>query len=62
MSFLSGYRTYIIAALIIAVGGVETLGIDIPFVTATPAELFTYALGLVFARNGSKNDVKKITG
>jgi len=59
MSFINGYKTYIIAALIILNAGVQMVGIDVPHFSG-PSEALMYAAGLFFARNGAKKDVKKL--
>lgn len=60
---LAGYKTYIVAAFLIAAAALKMIaGIEIPSLTDTtdPGFLITTALGLVFARNGAKTEVKKL--
>lgn len=61
MQFLTGYKTYILAALLLLLGGVEFVGIDVPGFTMSPQEAIGLALGFIFARNGAKTEVKKIS-
>jgi hypothetical protein len=56
---LTGWKTYILAALLILLGAAEFLGIDVPGFTMSPQEAFGLAIGFIFARNGAKTEVKK---
>lgn len=59
LNFLAGYKTYIIALVMVLIGVAELLGIPIPGVSNTdPTYWFTTAVGLFFARAGAKNDLK----
>jgi lysozyme family protein len=58
MTFLSGYKTYIVAAAmaIFAIAGL--LGVDIPsFEGHAPGSLLMEALAIIFLRQGLKNDI-----
>lgn len=59
---LQGYKTYIVAAVCVALAALKFLGIEVPGVTENtdPGTLITMALGLVFARTGAKTEVKKL--
>jgi lysozyme family protein len=53
MDFLSGYRTYIIAALMALVGLAQLLGVEIPvFDGASGGQLLLEAFAIVFLRRG----------
>lgn len=57
---LSGYKTYIIAALMLVLAGLNVVGIDVPGVP--PIDLGTAiltALGLFTARQGARSDAAK---
>jgi peptidoglycan hydrolase-like protein with peptidoglycan-binding domain len=55
MTFLSGYRTYIIAGLMLITGVAGVLGVDIPNLTGqTPGDLVMQALAFFFLRQGLK--------
>lgn len=55
MSFLAGYRTYIIAAAMLLTGLAGTLGVDIPsFSGQAPGNLVLEALAFFFLRQGLK--------
>ncbi len=61
MTFLSGYKTYILAVLIILCAAAETfLGIDIPEFKMGLGEAFAVGLALITGRAGAKADVAKI--
>lgn len=59
---LTGYKTYIIAAVLLIGAALKFANIEIPGFTdhADAGSLLTVALGLVFARNGAKTEVKKL--
>ena len=58
MNMLSGYKTYIVAALMLLIGIAGLLGIDIPtFDSHAPASLVMEALAFIFLRKGLKNDL-----
>ncbi len=60
MTFLSGYKTYIVAGLMLLTGIAGLLGVDIPsFTGQAPGELVMEALAFVFLRQGLKTDVTK---
>ena len=55
LSFLSGYRTYIIAAAMLLTGLAGLLGVDIPsFTGQAPGNLVMEALAFFFLRQGLK--------
>lgn len=56
MTFLAGYRTYIIAALMLLTGLCGLLGIDVPTFTGhAPGSLVMEALAFFFLRQGLKS-------
>ena len=56
MTFLAGYRTYIIAALMLLTGLCGLLGIDVPTFTGhAPGSLVMEALAFIFLRQGLKS-------
>jgi hypothetical protein len=60
VNFLSGYRTYIVAAAMLLAGIAGVLGIDIPNLTGqTPGNLVMEALAFFFLRQGLKTDITK---
>ncbi len=55
MDFLSGYRTYIVAALMALVGLAQLLGIEVPvFDDASGGQLLLEAFAILFLRRGLK--------
>jgi peptidoglycan hydrolase-like protein with peptidoglycan-binding domain len=57
MSFLSGYRTYIVAAAMLLAGIAGMLGVDIPnFTGQAPGNLVMEALAFFFLRQGLKTN------
>ena len=59
MTFLAGYRTYIIAAIMLLTGLAGALGIDIPnFTGQVPGDLIIQALAFIFLRHELKLDSK----
>lgn len=61
MTFLSGYKTYILAVLIILSAAAETfVGVDIPGFSMGLGEAFAVGLALITGRHGAKVDVAKI--
>lgn len=55
MTFLAGYRTYIVAALMLLTGLAGVVGIDIPsFTGQAPGNLVMEALAFFFLRQGLK--------
>jgi Putative peptidoglycan binding domain len=60
MTFLSGYKTYIIAGAMLLAGLAGLLGIDIPsFTGQAPGDLVMEALAFFFLRQGLKTDAAK---
>ena len=58
MNLLSGYKTYIVAAVMLLVGVAGLLGVDIPsFDGHAPASLVMEALAFIFLRRGLKSDI-----
>jgi lysozyme family protein len=58
MNLLTGYKTYIVAALMLLIGIAGLLGIDVPtFDGHAPASLVMEALAFIFLRKGLKNDI-----
>jgi len=58
MTVFSGYKTYIIAAIMLIVGLAGLFGIDVPaFDGQAPASLVMEALAFIFLRRGLKNDI-----
>ena len=57
MSFLAGYRTYIIAGAMLLTGVAGLIGVDIPsFTGQAPGNLVMEALAFFFLRQGLKTD------
>ena len=57
MDFLAGYRTYIVAALMLLTGLAGVVGIDIPnFTGQAPGNLVMEALAFFFLRQGLKTN------
>jgi hypothetical protein len=55
MNFLSGYRTYIVAAAMLLTGLAGLVGVDIPsFTGQAPGNLVMEALAFFFLRHGLK--------
>ena len=55
MLFLSGYKTYIVAAMMLLAGLAQVLGIDLPSLEASSAgHLIMEALAVLFLRKGLK--------
>jgi peptidoglycan hydrolase-like protein with peptidoglycan-binding domain len=60
MDFLSGYRTYIVAGVMLLTGIAGLVGADIPSVTGqAPGNLVMEALAFFFLRQGLKTDITK---
>ena len=58
MNLLSGYKTYIVAAVMLLTGVAGLLGVDIPaFDGHAPASLVMEALAFIFLRKGLKSDL-----
>lgn len=58
MSFLNGYKTYIIAAFMLLAGLAQLLGIDLPALDgASAGHLIMEALAVLFLRKGLKGDI-----
>jgi lysozyme family protein len=60
MEFLSGYKTYIVAALMLLAGLAQMLGLDIPAMEGSSSgSLMLEALAILFLRRGLKGDISK---
>ena len=60
MSFLSGYKTYIVAGAMPLAGLAGMLGVDMPsFTGQAPGDLVMEALAFFFLRQGLKADASK---
>jgi lysozyme family protein len=58
MNLLSGYKTYIVAAVMLITGVAGLIGVDIPaFDGHAPASLVMEALAFIFLRKGLKSDI-----
>lgn len=58
MTFLSGYKTYIIAVAMAVAGLAQLLGVDLPALDGQSAgQLMLEAFAVLFLRRGIKNDV-----
>ncbi|MET3926174.1 glycoside hydrolase family 108 protein [Devosia sp. 2618] len=58
MALLSGYKTYIVAALMLLAGVAQLLGIDLPALDGSSAgHLIMEALAVLFLRKGLKGDI-----
>ena len=58
MNLLSGYKTYIVAAIMLLIGIAGLLGVDVhTFDGHAPASLVMEALAFIFLRKGLKNDI-----
>jgi len=62
MHFLTGYKTYIVAVILVILAALSAIGIPVPGFDMEPGAAVTMALGLVFSRNGAKTEAKKIGG
>lgn len=59
MNMLTGYRTYVIAALMLISGVAQLLGVDLPTLEGQSAgQLIMEALAIFFLRRGIKADIK----
>ncbi|ODT68572.1 MAG: hypothetical protein ABS75_20105 [Pelagibacterium sp. SCN 63-23] len=60
MDILSGYKTYIVAALMLLAGLAQLLGLDLPTLEGSSAgSLILEALAILFLRRGLKGDIGK---
>lgn len=61
MSALSGYKTYIVAAIMLLAGLAQVLGIDLPALdNGSSGSMMLEALAIIFLRKGLKADLSKI--
>lgn len=60
MTFLSGYKTYIVSAIMLLAGLAQLLGVDLPALDgASAGHLIMEALAVIFLRKGFKGDISK---
>ncbi len=60
MDILSGYKTYIVAALMLLAGLAQMLGLDIPAMEGSSSgSLMLEAMAILFLRRGLKGDIGK---
>lgn len=60
MNVLAGYKTYIVAAIMLLTGLAGLLGLDLPILDGqAPASLVMEALAFIFLRKGLKSDLAK---
>ena len=58
MSFLTGYKTYIVSIIMLLVGIGQLFGVDVPgFDGQTSGQLIVEALAVLFLRRGIKNEI-----
>lgn len=58
MGFLSGSRTYIVAAAMVIAGLAQVLGIDLPALDgASAGQLILEAFAILFLRKGIKTEI-----
>ena len=58
MNILSGYRTYIIAAMMVLTALAQFAGVDLPgFADQSAAQLLMEGLAIIFLRKGIKSDI-----
>ncbi|WP_127145665.1 glycoside hydrolase family 108 protein [Pelagibacterium montanilacus] len=58
MNFLDGYKTYVVGALMLAVGLAQVLGVDVPALGGySGSQLVMEALAIIFLRKGIKTDL-----
>ena len=58
MDVLSGYKTYIVAALMLLAGLAQVMGVDLPAMEGGSAgSLILESLAIIFLRQGLKGDL-----
>lgn len=57
--FLTGYKTYIVAAIMLLLIVLHQFGINVPGVDPMTLDIGA-AIGLLFSRSGAKSDVKNL--
>lgn len=58
MDFLSGYKTYIVAAIMVAIGAAQILGIEVPsFEGHSGGQLLMEGFAILFLRKGLKSEI-----
>jgi len=61
MTFLNGYRTYIVCAAMLVAGAAQLLGVDLPTLEGQGAgQLIMEALAMMFLRRGIKSDIANV--
>lgn len=60
MNFITGYKTYIVAAVLLLIGALSFLGITIPGFEGDPGLTISTAIGLIFGRVGARTEVRKL--
>ena len=60
MDILSGYKTYIVAAMMLLAGLAQMLGVELPAMEGSSAgSLVLESLAILFLRRGLKGDIGK---
>lgn len=60
MEFLNGYKTYIVAAIMLLAGMAQVLGVELPALESGSAgQMVMEALAILFLRKGLKGDIGK---
>lgn len=60
MDMLNGYKTYIVAALMLLAGIAQVLGIDVPAMDGNASgQMIMEALAVIFLRKGLKGDIAR---
>jgi hypothetical protein len=58
MAIFNGYKTYIVAAIMLLAGVAQMLGVDLPALDGQSAgHLIMEALAVIFLRKGLKGDI-----
>ncbi|MEO5806032.1 putative peptidoglycan-binding domain-containing protein [Devosia sp.] len=58
MTFLTGYKTYIVAAFMLLAGAAQLLGVDLPTLDgASSGHMIMEALAVIFLRRGIKSEI-----
>lgn len=60
MDILNGYKTYLVALLMLLAGLAQVLGLDIPALdSGSSGQLIMEALAVLFLRKGLKDDISR---
>lgn len=60
MDFLNGYKTYIVAVIMLLAGLAQMLGVDLPALDgASSGQMMMEALAILFLRKGLKGDISR---